>query len=164
MTGNEYSADKKLLALAISEALSNKFDREASSGYTADCSGKHRDRMRLILASSYAKIPKRHIPIKRIIAIIAIAALLLTGCAMFIFREYLFGYKMTYDDLGGVMIESDTPSEKLVIEEYYYPTYIPEGYELQTEIPDCQKLKTSVYPYILRVVGRQLSQSTSCNI
>ena len=132
MMQNNIAAEKQMLSVALCEALSEKFDSEVkNSSHTAECSANHENKMRLIVAASAARKPKR-LPIKRIIAIIAIVALLLTGCAIYVFREQIFGFNITIKD-GGATLETETPSEHLTIENVYALTYIPKGYKLATE-------------------------------
>lgn len=125
--------DKSNLALfkqAISEGLSEKFDSVVDS-CTEEivCSDQHKLAMRTIIYGK-ADTKKALSPkMKRIIAIIVAAALLLTSCGI-IFRNEIrevieeFFVKLTYSGDG---MGSDT------IEEVYELTYLPEGYILDTK-------------------------------
>lgn len=120
----------ELFKQAISEGLSEKFDSVVDS-CTEEivCSDRHKLAMRTIIYGK-ADTKKALSPkMKRIIAILVAAALLLTSCGI-IFRNEIrevieeFFVKLTYsgDEMG-----SDT------IEEVYELTYLPEGYILDTE-------------------------------
>ena len=120
----------ELFKQAISEGLSEKFDSVANS-YTDEiiCSEKHKLAMRTIV---YGKADTKRTwspKMKRIIAILVAAALLLTSCGI-IFRNEIreifeeFFVKITYDN-GDVGFDE--------IEKVYELTYLPEGYYLDKE-------------------------------
>ena len=120
----------ELFKQAISEGLSEKFDSVVDS-CTEEivCSDRHKLAMRTIIYGK-ADTKKALSPkMKRIIAIIVAAALLLTSCSI-IFRNEIrevieeFFVKLTYSGDG---MGSDT------IEEVYELTYLPEGYKLEKE-------------------------------
>ena len=130
----------KLFKQAISDGLSKKFDSVVNS-YTDEivCSEQHNLAMRTIV---YGKADAKRTwspKMKRIVAILVAAALLLTSCAV-IFRNEIreivdeFFVKLTYD---GDNVGSDT------IEEVYELGYLPEGYYLEKEsiTPVCVQLK-----------------------
>ena len=117
----------ELFKQAISDGLSKKFDSVVNS-YTDEivCSEQHNFAMRTMV---YGKADAKRTwspKMKRIIAIIVAAALLLTSCGI-IFRNEIrevfeeFFVKLTYSGDG---MGSDT------IEEVYELTYLPEGYSL----------------------------------
>lgn len=133
-------SDLELFKQAISEGLSNKFDSVASE-YTDKivCSEKHEHAMRTIV---YGKTETKRVwspKMKRIIAILVAAALLLTSCGI-IFRNEIreifhdFFVKLTYNGEGTGL---DT------IEEVYELSYLPEGYYLEEEViaPICVQYK-----------------------
>ena len=117
----------ELFKQAISDGLSKKFDSVVNS-YTDEivCSEQHNFAMRTMV---YGKADAKRTwspKMKRIVAILIAAALLLTSCAV-IFRNEIrevfeeFFVKLTYSGDG---MGSDT------IEEVYELTYLPEGYSL----------------------------------
>ena len=120
----------ELFKQAISEGLSQRFDSVVNS-YTDEivCSEKHKLAMRTIV---YGKADAKRTwspKMKRIVAILIAAALLLTSCAV-IFRNEIreifaeFFVKLTYSDDNN----SNNP-----IEEVYHLGYLPEGYYLNVE-------------------------------
>ena len=117
----------ELFKQAISEGLSEKFDSVVDN-CTEEivCSDQHKLAMRTIIYGKGDTKQSLSPKMKRIIAIIVAAALLLTSCAV-IFRNEIrevfeeFFVKLTYSGDG---MGSDT------IEEVYELTYLPEGYYL----------------------------------
>ena len=120
----------ELFKQAISEGLSEKFDSVVDScTEKIVCSEKHNIAMRTIVYGK-ANTKRTWSPrMKRIIAILIAAALLLTSCGI-IFRDEIreifeeFFVKLTYSGDG---TESDT------IEEVYELTYLPEGYTINNK-------------------------------
>lgn len=120
----------ELFKQALTEAVSNKFDNMAA-GYTEEivCSEKHNLAMRTIV---YGKTNTKHIwspKMKRIIAILVAAALLLTSCGI-IFRNEIseifkeFFVKISY---------SEENNSNNTVEEIYELNYVPDGYALKKE-------------------------------
>ena len=121
----------ELFKQAISDGLSKKFDSVVNS-YTDEivCSEQHNFAMRTMV---YGKADAKRTwspKMKRVVAILIAAALLLTSCGI-IFRNEIrevfeeFFVKLTYSgDDNGI----DT------IEEVYELTYLPEGYFLEDKI------------------------------
>ena len=120
----------ELFKQALNEAISNKFDKMADE-CTEEivCSERHKLAMRTIV---YGKADTKRVwspKMKRIIAILIAAALLLTSCGI-IFRNEIrevfeeFFVKLTYD--------GDDESSDL-IDEVYSLSYVPEGYVLKRE-------------------------------
>ena len=120
----------ELFKQALNEAVSNKFDKMADE-CTEEivCSERHKLAMRTII---YGKADTKHIwspRVKRIIAILVAAALILTSCGI-IFRNQIreifeeFYVKLTY--------EGNEESNKN-IDEVYVLGYVPEGYVLENE-------------------------------
>ncbi len=120
-------SDLELFKQAISEGLSQKFDSVVDN-YTEKivCSERHELAMKTIVYGK-ADVKRAWSPkMKRIIAILVVAALLLTSCAIIFHNEICevfeeFFVKLTYSGYG---TESNT------IEEVYELTYLPEGYNL----------------------------------
>ena len=120
----------ELFKQALNEAVSNKFDKMADE-CTEEivCSERHKLAMRTIIYgkadTSRAWSPR----VKRIIAILVAAALILTSCGI-IFRNQIreifeeFYVKLTY--------EGNEESNKN-IDEVYVLGYVPEGYVLENE-------------------------------
>ena len=120
----------ELFKQALNEAVSNKFDKMADK-CTEEivCSERHKLAMRTIIYgkadTSRAWSPR----VKRIIAILVAAALILTSCGI-IFRNQIreifeeFYVKLTY--------EGNEESNKN-IDEVYVLGYVPEGYVLERE-------------------------------
>lgn len=120
----------ELFKQALNEAVSNKFDKMADE-CTEEivCSERHKLAMRTIIYgkadTSRAWSPR----VKRIIAILVAAALILTSCGI-IFRNQIreifeeFYVKLTYD--------GNEESNKN-IDEVYVLGYVPEGYVLENE-------------------------------
>lgn len=125
--------DKSSLELfkqAISEGLSNRFDGVVN-GYSEKivCSEKHDMAMRIIV---YGKADTKRTwtpKMKRIIAILIAAALILTSCAV-IFRNEIreiieeFSVELTYSGNGGGVKS---------IEKVYELGYLPEGYYIESK-------------------------------
>jgi uncharacterized protein YxeA len=122
--------DLELFKQAVSEGLNNRFDSVVN-----ECtekivySEKHRLAMRTII---YGKNDAKRVwspKMKRIIAILIAAALLLTSCGI-IFRNEIrevfeeFFVKLSYD--------GDNESTEN-INDVYYLSYVPEGYVLEKE-------------------------------
>lgn len=118
----------ELFKQAISEGLSQKFDSVVDS-YTDEivCSEKHNIAMQTIVYGKADTKRTRTPKMKRIIAILVAAALLLTSCGI-IFRNEIremfeeFFVKLTYSDSDGN-----------VLGEIYELGYLPEGYSLNVE-------------------------------
>lgn len=129
-------SNMELFKQALNEAVSNKFDKMADE-CTEEIvySDRHKLAMRTIV---YGKADTKRVwspKMRRIIAILVAAALILTSCGI-IFRNQIreifeeFYVKLTY--------EGDEESNKN-IDEVYVLGYVPEGYVLEKEI------LTSVY-------------------
>ena len=123
-------SDLELFKQALNEAVSNKFDKMAD-----ECTEKivyserHKLAMRTII---YGKTDNKRVlspKMRRIIAILVAAALLLTSCGI-IFRNEIreifeeFFVSLTYEG------DDESP---LIIKEVYSLSYVPEGYELEKE-------------------------------
>ena len=126
-----------LFKLALTEGLSNRIDRQIS-----DCteeivaSPAHSRAMNRIVGC----LPKRKLPtspkLKKIIAILIAAALLLTGCAVAYRNEIRDFFEEIYESFVKINY-SDGDDQGAQIEDVYELTYIPEGYYLE---------KTSEFP------------------
>lgn len=126
--------DLALFKQAINEGIDNKLNSIVSS-YTEEIesSERHKLAMRTIVYGKVDEAPKRKkLPMKRIIAIIVAAALLLTSCGI-IFRNQI---REIFRDLYVRVNYGDEDVESRVIDETYVLTYVPEGYSLEREIID----------------------------
>ncbi len=123
----------ELFKQAISEGLSNKFDSVANS-HTEEivCSEKHELAMRAIV---YGKAEKKRVwtpKMKRIIAILVAAALLLTSCGI-IFHNQIRDFVEDICDFFVAITYTNKDSAGFEIDEIYELTYVPEGYCLEEE-------------------------------
>ena len=126
--------DKESLELfkrAISEGVSNRFDK-MSAGCTEEIlySEKHKLAMRTIV---YGKAEKKRAwspRMRRIVAILVAAAILLTSCGI-IFRNEI---REVFNEISINLIYGDHMKQSSDIEEVYVLNYIPNGYRLEKEI------------------------------
>ena len=121
----------ELFKQALNEAVSNKFDKLAAN-CTEEivCSEKHNLTMRTII---YGKTDSKRVwspKMKRIVAILVAAALLLTSCAV-IFRNEI---REIVDEFFAKYVYSGDDNGVDTIEEVYELTYLPEGYYFEEEI------------------------------
>ena len=120
----------ELFKQVLDEAVSSQFDDLAAScDEEIVCTKKHKLAMRTIIYGKAEGARVRTPLIRRMLAVIIIAALLLTGCAV-VFRNEIreafeeFFVWLTYDN-------TDDASE--TIENIYILGYVPEGYVLEKE-------------------------------
>ena len=123
-----------LFKQAINEGLSNKFDN-ISNCYTEEivCSKQHNIAMRTIV---YGKTDNKRAwspKMKRIVAILVAAALLLTSCGI-IFRNEIRDVIEDISEFFTKLTYSNDGADGEVIEEVYELTYVPEGYYLEDSI------------------------------
>ena len=120
----------ELFKQALNEAVSNKFDNMAASCTEETvCSEKHNLAMRAIV---YGKTDTKRVcspRMKRIIAIIVAAALLLTSCGIIFRNEIREVFKELF---ASITFEGDQ-SNLSTIEEVYELSYLPEGYYLNEQ-------------------------------
>jgi hypothetical protein len=117
----------ELFKQAISEGLSEKFDSIVDN-CTEEivCSDRHKLAMRTIIYGK-ADTKKALSPkMKRIIAIIVAAALLLTSCGI-IFRNEI---REVFEEFFVKLTYSGDVTSGNIIEQIYELTYLPEGYNL----------------------------------
>ena len=120
----------ELFKQAISEGLSNKID-SISNSYTEEIvySEKHNLSMRTIV---YGKIGTKQAlspKMKRVIAIIVAAALLLTSCGIIFHNEI----REIIEDFFASITFSEGEYNTQTIEDVYELTYLPKGYILEEE-------------------------------
>ena len=119
----------ELFKQAISDGLSKKFDSVVNS-YTDEivCSEQHNFAMRTMV---YGKADAKRTwspKMKRVVAILIAAALLLTSCGI-IFRNEI---REVFEEFFVKLTYSDSEDGK-VIEDVYELEYLPEGYYLSIE-------------------------------
>lgn len=128
---DKYSEDRGLLVKALEEAICNRFDKMiGDSPMSADCSEGHKARMAEIIEGADTR-PGRLSRAKLIAALIA-AALLLTGCTLYVFRNQIKGF-VEYIYSTYISVRSDEEIKSNIITDVYKLTYVPEGYELVKE-------------------------------
>ena len=123
----------ELFKQAISDGLSKKFDSVVNS-YTDEivCSEQHNLAMRTIV---YGKADAKRTwspKMKRIVAILVAAALLLTSCGIIFRNEIREIFEDVCDFFVAITYTKDN-SYNTVIGEVYKLGYLPEGYSLSIE-------------------------------
>lgn len=132
-----------LFKQAIREALDKKIDEAIKSeNEEINVSKKHKIAMRTILRGKIPTEGRVSPKTVRIIAIVAIIALLLASCAI-IYREEIGKLRVKILERYDLITSSDKETYA-AIEEIYELTYIPDGYELKNSsvLP-----RTVVYEY-----------------
>lgn len=128
----------QLFRQALWEATCNVYEREmAENVQNAKCSRRHYANMRKILDVAVLPAANRKAQIRRrVIAALIAAVLLLTGCATYAYREEIKAFIETmFDDHVEVKYDdAEAPAASTTITEYYTLGYVPEGYELVSEI------------------------------
>lgn len=127
-----YSEDRELFGKAVLEVLVSKYDDELKwCKEDAGCSEIHLRKMRGILGYNVCKpkvIGKRLRKFR--VAIIIAAALLLVGCAAYVYREKIKGFIFEhYDKYVEVQFDVDLNAVPTCIEAEYALGYVPEGFE-----------------------------------
>ena len=142
----------ELFKQAISEGLANRFDSVVDS-YTDEivCSNQHKLAMRTIVYGK-AEAKRTWSPrMKRIVAILVAAALLLTSCGIIFRNEIREIFEDVCDFFVAITYTKDN-SDNTVIDEVYELGYLPEGYYIEKEVvaPICvqYKLKNENDDYI----------------
>ena len=120
----------ELFKQAISEGLSDRFDSVVDN-CTEEivCSKKHKLAMRTIVYGKVGTERTMSPKMRKIIAILVAAALLLTSCAV-IFRNEI---REIFEEFF-VKITCSNSEDGQVIEEVYQLGYLPEGYSLNDEV------------------------------
>lgn len=129
---DKYREDRELLVKAFEEAICNRFDKViAESTATGECSEQHKARMKAIIDEANAAQAKRINRTKLIAALVA-AALLLTGCTLYVLRNKIKCFIENIYETH-VCVEKDNEPRKGYITEVYSLSYVPHGYELIDE-------------------------------
>lgn len=120
----------ELFKQALSEGVSNRFDKIAAE-CTEEivCSDKHHLIMQTIVYGKTTTKRGLSPSVKRIIAILVAAALLLTSCGI-IFRNEL---REAFNNFFVTITYKDEPTYGTEIENVYQLSYVPEGYSLKDE-------------------------------
>lgn len=151
------SRNMELFKQALIEATCNVYDRElALCEQDIKCSRRHYAKMRKILGVAILPATTRVTKIKRrvLVALIA-AALLLTGCTAYAYREEIKDFIETVlDDYIRVSYnDGKEPADSATITVYYTLGYVPEEYELVDDIQTLtlctRKWETSSGKYII---------------
>lgn len=128
------SSNMQLFRKALWEATCNVYERElALCEQDIKCSRRHYAKMRKILGVAVLPATTRTSKIKRrVIAALIAAALLLTGCAAYAYREEIKSFIETVfnDHIEVKYNDSEAPASSAIITEYYTLGYVPERYEL----------------------------------
>lgn len=123
--------DCELFKDALREGLSRRIDSIASS-YEGEVlySKKHETVMRAIISGKHPKTHRSPHKFRRIVAIVAILALLLASCAV-IYRDEIKALKEKIFAKYDWLTYSEEYTDEKFIEEVYEPTRLPEGYTLE---------------------------------
>ena len=122
--------NEALFKQAINEALTNKFQRMADAcDEEIVCSRRHRKAMRAIVSG---KTPRKPLSTKMIAILVAVAVLLLAGCAI-IYRDEIREFITSIREIFIELRFEEGKQESRDIEEIYELTYIPDGYSLKSQ-------------------------------
>lgn len=174
-----YRSDVKLFGDAVLNGIINRFEKEATLNEENDiCSDAHKEALRDIIKKSCVD-EKRSARIRLIAALVA-AALLLVGCAAYVYRNEIGSFVeevfaeyvnvgFSDDDKGNVSFNDKENNDNHVteIEEVYKLSYVPEGYELIDEaVSDAYVIYTYMDEHgdIIAFDQYPLGSSTSINI
>lgn len=139
------SGEMLLFQKALWEASANVYERELSEcEQDVKCSRRHYAKMRKIIGVAMLPATTHAAKIKRrIVAALIAAALLLTGCATYAYREEIKELiEIIFEDHVEVKYKNDDdPATEATISVYYTLGYVPEGYELLTSFETSSKVK-----------------------
>lgn len=126
-------SSRELLKRAFIDAMYEKYTEElASCTESAECSKRHKKRMKLIIDGKIVAVSHRRIDRRTVIMLIIAAILLLSGCTVYKYYDSIGVFNMLksdeniYLDYGG-STEDDYKAE---IKDTYYLRNIPHNYEL----------------------------------
>ena len=148
-----------LLKQAILEGMSQKYEEEmALNEETADCSKQHYVKMRRLLNLHGTNVINTKFNKRALIAILIATALLLAGCAVYVYREVIADFIVEiYDDHINIFHEEQGNDQQ--IEQIYAVHYIPEGYELKREI-----LNPGMVHYMFKNTAGETIIFEQCNL
>ena len=123
--------NQELFKQALVEGVNRRLDREIAA-YDEDItySRRHIKNMERIVKG---KTPRKPLSTKMIAILVAAAILLLAGCAIIYRNEIREFVSKVYDSFVELRFE-EGEQESRNIEEIYELTYLPEGYELESQI------------------------------
>ena len=128
------NSNLELFKQAINEGLSNKIDSITNScSEEIVYSEKHKLAMRIIVHGKIGRKSATSLKVRRIIAILVAAALLLTSCGIIFRNEIREIFEDIYDFFVAVSY-TEEDSDGTTIEEVYKLGYLPEGYYLENSI------------------------------
>ena len=119
-----------LFKLALTEGLSNRIDRQISECTEDVVTSPAHDRAMNKIITASERRSSSSARLKRVIAILVAAALLLTGCAV-IYREQIKDFiEEIYESFLALNYEDNVGTDE-EIKDVYKPTYLPDGYSLE---------------------------------
>ena len=126
---------RDVLKRALIEAMSAKYESELSCAVDVGgeaCSELHYQKMSDIIGIRVKRCKKFA---KRVLAGVLIAALLLTGCTAYIFRNEIKDFFIEfYEKHIMLTYDNDNNLNGLTIQNIYQVSYIPEGYEIVNQM------------------------------
>lgn len=128
------NSDKRLFIQALSEGIVKKYDEEIiTSDENAKCTSQHYKKLSAI--TGYKVTLDRHRAKKTWIAIIIAAALLLTGCTVYAYRNEIRDFFVEiYESFIKLTFDKEQNGGNETMDQAYYPSYILEGYTLNNEV------------------------------
>lgn len=134
--------NQELFKQALVEGVNRRLDREiAACDEEIAYSRRHIKAMTRIVNG---KTPRKPLSTKMIAILVAAAILLLAGCAI-IYRNEIRDFITDVQEFFVKVTFDAGESESRVIEEVYELTYIPDGYEIESEY---------IYKYMVQIVIR----------
>ena len=125
--------DEALFKQALTEGVSNRFSRQIEScTETVICSRRHRVAISKIINDVRKQSHAVSLRMRKIIAILVAAVMLLVSCAV-VYRDEIRDFiEEIYESFVKINY-SDGDDQGAQIEDVYGLTYIPEGYRLEDE-------------------------------
>ncbi|MBE6644232.1 MAG: DUF4367 domain-containing protein [Ruminococcaceae bacterium] len=126
--------DEALFRQALTEGVSNRFSRQIEScTETVVCSRRHRAAISKIINDARKQSHAVSIRIRKIIAILVAAVMLLVSCAV-VYRDEIRDFiEEIYESFVKINY-SDGDDQGAEIKDVYELTYMPEGYQLEDEL------------------------------
>lgn len=128
------NSDKKLFVQALSEGIVKKYDEEIMmSDENTECTRQHYKKLSTI--TGYKVAHGKRIAKKTWVAIILAAALLLTGCTVYVYRNEIRDFFVEmYESFIKLTFDQEQQGGNETIDQIYYPSYIMEEYALTNEV------------------------------